>query len=51
LYEIRRVLRRRADRLTPPALARLDAALTVGDPDGVVTVAWWAAQQLCLAYS
>jgi transposase len=51
LYEIRRVLRRRADRLTPSALARLDAALTAGDPDGEVTVAWWAAQQLCLAYA
>jgi transposase len=51
LYEIRRVLRRRADRLTPPALARLDAALAAGDPDGEVTVAWWAAQQLCLAYA
>ena len=51
LYEIRRVLRRRADRLTPAALARLDAALAVGDPNGEVTVAWWAAQQLCLAYA
>jgi transposase len=51
LYEIRRVLRRRADRLTPPAMARLDAALAAGDPDGEVTVAWWAAQQLCLAYA
>jgi transposase len=51
LYEIRRTLRRRADRLTPSALARLDTALAVGDPNGEVTVAWWAAQQLCLAYA
>lgn len=51
LYEIRRVLRRRADRLGPSASARLDAALAAGDPDGEVTVAWWAAQQLCLAYA
>jgi transposase len=51
LYEVRRVLRRRADRLTPSALARLDAALDAGDPHGEVTVAWWAAQQLCLAYA
>jgi transposase len=51
LYEIRRVLRRRADRLTDSAAARLEAALAAGDPDGEVTVAWWAAQQLCLAYA
>jgi transposase len=51
LYEIRRVLRRRADRLSESASARLDAALAVGDPDGEVAVAWWAAQQLCLAYA
>jgi transposase len=51
LYQIRRILRRRADRLTPAALARLDTGLALGDPDGEVTVAWWAAQQLCLAYA
>jgi transposase len=51
LYEARRVLRRRADRLSETASARLDAALAAGDPDGEVTVAWWAAQQLCLAYA
>jgi transposase len=51
LYQIRRVLRRRADRLTPTAMARLDAALDAGDPHGELTVAWWAAQQLCLAYA
>jgi transposase len=51
LYQIRRVLRRRADRLSPTALARLDTALAAGDPNGEVIVAWWAAQQLCLAYA
>ena len=51
LYEVRRLLRRRADRLSPGAIARLDTALAAGDPTGEVTVAWWAAQQLCLAYA
>jgi transposase len=51
LYEIRRLLRRRADRLTADALARLTAGLAAGDPDGELTTAWWAAQQLCLAYA
>jgi transposase len=51
LYEIRRLLRRRADRLTADALRRLSAGLAAGDPDGEVAVAWWAAQQLCLAYT
>jgi transposase len=45
------VLRRRADRLTPSAMARLDAALAAGDRDGEVSVAWWAAQHLCLTYA
>lgn len=51
LYEARRVLRRRADRLTPKALAKLQAALATGDPDGEVAIAWWAAQQICLGYA
>jgi transposase len=51
LYEICRVLRRRADRLSEHASARLDAALAAGDPNGEVAVAWWAAQQRCLAYA
>ena len=51
LYEIRRLLRRRADRLTPTALARLTTGLAVGDPDGELVTAWWAAQQLCLGYA
>jgi hypothetical protein len=51
LYEIRRLLRRRADRLSAEALARLSAGLAAGDPDGELATAWWAAQQLCLAYA
>ena len=51
LYEIRRLLRHRADRLTTDALARLTAGLAAGDPDGELTTAWWATQQLCLAYA
>src|SRR5690606_28270715 len=51
LYEIRRLLRRRADRLTADALARLTAGLAAGDPAGELTTAWWAAQQLCLGYA
>jgi len=51
LYEVRRLLRRRADRLSPGAIARLDTALATGDPNREVTVAWRAAQQLCLAYA
>jgi transposase len=51
LYQARRVLRPRADRLTPTALNRVQAALVTGDPDGEVAVAWWAAQQICLAYA
>src|SRR5690606_36696869 len=51
LYEIRRLLRRRADRLTTEALNRLTASLAAGDPDGEVATAGWAAQQLCLAYA
>lgn len=51
LYEVRRLLRRRADRLSPSAVARLDAALSAGDPGYEVTVAWWCAQQVTLAYA
>jgi transposase len=51
LYEVRRLLRRRADRLSPTAVARLDAALAAGDPNYEVTVAWWCAQQITLAYA
>jgi len=51
LFEVRRLLRRRADRLSPTAIARLNAALSAGDPDYEVTVAWWCAQQVALAYA
>jgi transposase len=51
LYKTRRMLRCRADRFSPRALARVQAALRRGDPDGEVTAAWRAAQQICLAYA
>jgi transposase len=47
LYRIRRVLRRRADRLSPHARRRLEVGLELGDPDGEVAVTWWLAQDLC----
>jgi transposase len=50
LYEARRVLRRRADRLNPRAAARVQAALTAGDPHGEVTAAWICAQDLARVY-
>src|SRR4051794_36307976 len=45
LYGLRRVLRRRHDRLSPHAWRRLEAGLEAGDPDGEVTLAWDAAQR------
>jgi transposase len=50
LYEIRRVLRRRADRLSERAWGRLRAGLPAGDPDGEVTAAWTIAQDLMRCY-
>lgn len=50
LYRIRRVLRRRADRLSPHAWQRLRIGLELGDPDGEVAVAWTLAQDLCALY-
>jgi transposase len=50
LYEARQVLRRRADRLNPRAAARVQAALTAGDPHGEVTAAWICAQDLARVY-
>jgi transposase len=44
LFGIRRVLRRRRDRLSTKAAGRLYAGLIAGDPDGEVTLAWTAAQ-------
>jgi transposase len=50
LYGIRRVLRRRRDRLSTKARARLQAGLVAGDPDGEVTLAWTIAQDLMDLY-
>jgi transposase len=49
LYRARRLLRRRADRLQPQHVRRLDAALCAGDPDAEVTIAWHAAQDFAMA--
>ncbi len=48
LYRIRRLLRRRADRLTPHAWARLLTGLDVGDIDAQISRTWIAAQDLRL---
>jgi transposase len=50
LYGIRRVLRRRRDRLSTKARARLDAGLIAGDPTGETTLAWTVAQNLMVLY-
>jgi transposase len=50
LYGIRRVLRRRRDRLSTKARARLQAGLIAGDPDGETTLAWTVAQDLMDLY-
>ena len=50
LYGIRRVLRRRQDRLSTTARDRLHAGLITGDPDGEVTLAWTVAQDLMSLY-
>jgi transposase len=50
LFGIRRVLRRRRDRLSTTAAARLRAGLIAGDPDGEVTLAWTVAQDLMASY-
>lgn len=51
LYEVRRLLRRRADRLADTHIARLNAALAAADPDAEVTAAWLVAQDLALVYA
>ncbi|WP_250550585.1 transposase [Pseudonocardia sp. H11422] len=51
LYRARRLLRRRADRLTGRAWARLTARLTNGDPNGEVSAAWAVAQDVMAAYA
>jgi transposase len=50
LYGIRRLLRRRRDRLSVKARGRLQAGLIAGDPDGEVTLAWTIAQDLMDLY-
>jgi transposase len=50
LYNIRRLLRRRRDRLGPKAWARLQAGLLAGDSTGEVTLAWTVAQDLMALY-
>jgi len=50
LYGIRRILRRRADRLSERAWGRLRAGLVAGDPCGEVTAAWIIAQDLMRCY-
>jgi transposase len=50
LYGIRRVLRRRVDRLSVKARARLETGLVAGDPGGEVTIAWTIAQQVMALY-
>jgi transposase len=50
LYRIRRILRRRADRLSERAWARLRTGLIAGDPCGEVTAAWTIAQDLMRCY-
>jgi len=50
LYGIRRVLRRRRDRLSVTARGRLAAGLTADDPHGELTLAWTIAQDLMARY-
>jgi transposase len=50
LYGLRRVLRRRHDRLSPHAWRRLEAGLEAGDPDGEVALAWDIAQKVMTLY-
>lgn len=50
LYRIRRVLRRRADRLSPHAWQRLFTGLALGDVDEQIGRTWVAAQDLRLIY-
>jgi transposase len=50
LFGIRRVLRRRRDRLSVKAAGRLRAGLIAGDPNGELTLAWTVAQDLMGLY-
>ena len=51
LFGVRRLLRRRADRLTERQTNRLQAALRTGDRHGEVTAAWHVAQRLMAVYT
>lgn len=51
LYEVRRLLRRRADRLSQRNISRLEAALHAGDPHDEVLMAWYIAQDLAAVYT
>ncbi|MGH3672955.1 MAG: ISL3 family transposase [Pseudonocardiaceae bacterium] len=50
LFGIRRVLRRRHDRVSTKARARLETGLIAGDPTGETTLAWTVAQDLMALY-
>jgi len=50
LYAIRRILRRRRDRLSSKARGRLEARLVAGDPTGELTLTWAIAQDLMVLY-
>ena len=50
LYDIRRLLRRRRDRLSAKARARLQAGLIAGDPTGEIALTWTVAQDLMAFY-
>jgi transposase len=50
LFGIRRVLRRRRDRLSTKARARLETGLIAGDLTGETTLAWTVAQDLMALY-
>lgn len=51
LYEVRRLLRRRADRLTSRNTSRLEAALHLDDPNDEVLLSWYIAQDLARVYT
>lgn len=50
LYRLRRVLRRRHDRLSPHAWRRLETGLAAGYPAGEVALAWDVAQKVMTFY-
>jgi transposase len=50
IYKVRGLLRHGAEHLSPRQVARVEAALEVGDPDWEVTVAWGCYQRLRSIY-